>query len=231
LQRLLGQPHATEIRAKMDWQRAVPSAAFAPKVDAGTDSGTSHISVVDKDGNAAALTTSVNTGFGSGVSVPGRDIILNNTMDDFSAQPGKPNAFGLVGSRANAVAARKRPLSSMTPVIVTENGAVRLVAGASGGPLIITSTLATVIGVLDFGRTTEQAVGAPRVHHQWLPEVLLVEPELPERTRKALEHVGHKVVPLSAKASVQAISVTGSGEGRRLEATSDPRKGGVPAGY
>ena len=231
LRRLLGAAHAAGIRAKMDWTRATPSSEFAPRADAASDAGTSHISVIDADGNAAALTTSVNTGFGSGISVPGRDIVLNNTMDDFSAQPGKANAFGLVGSQANAIAPGKRPLSSMTPVVVLEDDRVRLVAGASGGPLIITSTLETVMGVIDFGLTADAAVTAPRLHHQWLPEVLMVEAGIPDSTRKALEHVGHKVVPLSAKASVQAVEATGSGTARVLHATSDPRKGGVPAGY
>ena len=229
--RLLGAAHAADIRARLDWKRAVPSAEFAPRSDAATDAGTSHISVVDADGNAVALTTSVNTGFGAGMSVPGRDIVLNNTMDDFSAQPGKPNAFGLVGSKANAIAPGKRPLSSMTPAIVLDGQSVQLVAGASGGPLIITSTLETVMGVVDFAEPVDKAVSAPRIHHQWLPEVLMVEAGIPDATRRALEHVGHKLMPMPAKASVQAIEVTGSGASRVLHATSDPRKGGVPAGY
>ncbi|HEY2773737.1 MAG TPA: gamma-glutamyltransferase [Candidatus Binatia bacterium] len=228
---LLGPDHAREIRAKLDWNHAAHSSDFAPKADAGHDAGTSHISVVDADGNAASLTTSVNTGFGAGISVPGRDIVLNNTMDDFSVAPGKPNAFGLVGSKANAVAPGKRPLSSMTPTIVTNDGHVQLVAGASGGPLIITATLATLVGVVDFGLTSEVAVGSPRVHHQWLPEVLMVEPEMPENIQKSLKSVGHTLAPLNAKASVQAIDVSGTGDARVLHATSDPRKGGIPAGY
>jgi len=229
--RLLSPAHAAEIRAKIRWNRAAASADFAPRIDAASDSGTSHISVIDDDGNAVALTTSVNTGFGAGISVPGRDIVLNNTMDDFSAQPGKPNAFGLVGSKANAIAPGKRPLSSMTPVVVVREGRVELVAGASGGPLIITSTLQTLMGVVDFGETVDKAVSAPRLHHQWLPEVLMLEPGIPEATRRSLTRVGHKVAPLNHKASVQAIQVTDTGASRMLHATSDPRKGGVPAGY
>ena len=231
MDRLLGAAHADQIRARVAWSRAVPSAELAPPVDAGRDSGTSHISVIDADGNAAALTTSVNTGFGAGVSVPGRDIVLNNTMSDFSAQPGKPNAFGLVGSKANAIAAGKRPLSSMTPVIVLENGRVRLVAGGSGGPLIITSTLATVLGVVDFGMSADAAVSAPRIHHQWLPDVVMAEAGIPEKTVRALTRVGHKVIPMPAKASVQAVEQLTADGARKLVATSDPRKGGVPAGY
>lgn len=231
LTRLLGAKHLDGLRSRLRASRAVPSAEFAPRPAAADDAGTSHISVVDADGNAASLTTSVNTGFGAGLAVPGRDIVLNNTMDDFAAQPGKPNAFGLVGSRANAIAAGKRPLSSMTPVIVLEGGRVRLVAGASGGPLIITSTLQTLIGVIDFGLDARQAVEAPRIHHQWMPEVLMVEEAVPAATKASLKRLGHKVVPLPPRASVQAVQVTGSGAARRLQATSDPRKGGLPAAW
>jgi gamma-glutamyltranspeptidase/glutathione hydrolase len=231
LERLLGRAHLDALSARLDWKRALPSAELAPHGSEARDGGTSHISVVDAHGNAAAFTTSVNTGFGAGFAVPGRDIVLNNTMDDFVAQPGKPNAFGLVGTRANAVAPGKRPLSSMTPVIVTSDGNVEFVAGGSGGPLIITATLQAVVGVLDFGRSTDEAVSAPRLHHQWMPDKLFVEKGYPEATRKRLAAVGHSIGDSPARASVQGIRVIGSGPGRTLQATSDPRKGGVPAGY
>ncbi len=231
LTRLLGAKHLDELRSRLRASRAVPSADFAPRAAASDDAGTSHISVVDGEGNAASLTTSVNTGFGAALAVPGRDIVLNNTMDDFAAQPGKPNAFGLVGSGANAIAAGKRPLSSMTPIIVLEGGRVRLVAGASGGPLIITSTLQTLVGVIDFGLDASQAVEAPRIHHQWMPEMLMVEEAVPAATQASLKRLGHKVVALPPRASVQAVEVTGRGASRRLQATSDPRKGGLPAAW
>ncbi len=231
LARLLGARHRDEIAARIDWKRALPARELSARGDAARDGGTSHISVVDGSGNAVALTTSVNTSFGAGLSVPGRDIVLNNTMDDFSAQPGKPNAFGLVGSDANAIAPGKRPLSSMTPVIALRDGDVEVVAGASGGPLIITSTLQALVGVIDFGRSTRDAVGAPRVHHQWLPDKLFLEAGFPEKTWRDLRGAGQDVAPMPAKASVQEIRVKGSGDDRVLEATSDPRKGGVPAGY
>jgi gamma-glutamyltranspeptidase/glutathione hydrolase len=231
LARLLGTAHTGAMVARLDWRRAVPSAELAPGGSQARDGGTSHISVIDARGNAAALTTSVNTSFGAGLSVPGRDIVLNNTMDDFVAQPGKPNAFGLVGTRANAVAPGKRPLSSMTPVVVTRGGDVELVAGGSGGPLIISATLQTVVGVIDFGRSTDQAVTAPRLHHQWMPDKLFLESGFPPATRARLAAAGHGVADLSARASVQQVRVVGSGPDRVLQATSDPRKGGVPAGY
>jgi gamma-glutamyltranspeptidase/glutathione hydrolase len=231
LGRLLGAAHIDAMVARLDWKRALAAGDLASRGDEAKGGGTSHISVVDARGNAAALTTSVNTSFGAGLSVPGRDIVLNNTMDDFVAQPGKPNAFGLVGTRANAVAPGKRPLSSMTPVIVTRGGRVELVAGGSGGPLIISATLQAVVGVIDFGKSTDEAVTAPRLHHQWMPDKLFLETGFPETTRSRLSAVGHSLADLSARASVQEIRVVGSGPDRVLQATSDPRKGGVPAGY
>jgi gamma-glutamyltranspeptidase / glutathione hydrolase len=231
LRRLLGPAHLATLASRLDWKRAIPARELAPRGDEARGAGTSHISVVDARGNAAALTTSVNTSFGAGLSVPGRDIVLNNTMDDFVAQPGKPNAFGLVGTGANAIAPGKRPLSSMTPVVVTRGGDVELVAGGSGGPLIITATLQALVAVIDFGRSTDGAVAAPRVHHQWMPDKLFLEPGFPESTRTKLAAVGHSLADLQARASVQQIRVIGSGPRRTLEATSDARKGGVPAGY
>lgn len=231
LPRLLSVQHAADIRAKVDWKRARPAAEWAPPADAGSDAGTTHISVVDADGNAAALTSSVNTAFGAALSVPGRDIVLNNTMDDFAAQPGKANYFGLVGAKANAVAPGKRPLSSMTPTVVVEDGDVRLVAGGSGGPLILTATLQAVVGVVDFGLDAEAAVHAPRLHHQWMPDTLQLEAGFPDDTRRALERIGDRTTTMTGPAAVQAITVTGRGEARRIRASSDSRKGGVPAGY
>ena len=231
LSRLLSPAHADQIRAKLNPKKAVPSASFGPNAAPASDAGTSNISVVDADGNAVALTTSVNTSFGSGVSVAGRDVILNNTMDDFSAQPGKPNNFGLVGSKANAIAPGKRPLSSMTPVVVTRDGQVELVLGGSGGPRIITATLQTMLGVIDLNLSVDAAVSAPRIHHQWMPEVLMVEDEISAQVRAELSRLGHRVVPLPGGVSVTAVGVSGTGPTRKLEASSDPRKGGVPAGY
>ena len=148
--------------------------------------GTSHLSVVDGAGNAVACTTSINTAFGSMVVAGDTGIILNNTMDDFSAQPGVPNVYGLIGSEANAIAPGKRPLSSMTPTIVTRGGQVAAVAGGSGGPLIITGTLQVLLNALVFGQDADAAVGAARLHHQWMPPVLMVEPGIDGGTRQAL---------------------------------------------
>ena len=163
------------------------------------------------------------------VVVEGYGIVLNNTMDDFSIQPGVPNAFGLVGAEANSVAAGKRPLSSMSPTIVLSGERVRLVAGASGGPLIITGTLQAILNVLDFSMSAEAAVAAPRIHHQWLPEKLGIDARLADRVGPALERRGHSLFEMRGGASVQLID-TGR-PGGPLHAVSDPHKGGVPAGY
>lgn len=226
LERLLSADHASEIRSRLSALRPVPSADYRGTAT-GQDAGTSHISVIDGQGNAVALTSSINTSFGSMVAVPRRGIVLNNTMDDFSARPGLPNVYGLVGSEANSIAAGKRPLSSMSPTIVLEDGAVRLVLGASGGPLIISAGLQTLISVLDFSQTIAEAVPAPRIHHQWMPEVLGVEKGLAAAVQRSLERRGHQLMPLTRGASVQAVERLGSA----LHAVSDPRKGGRPAAY
>ena len=228
IDRLTSASHAAGIRAGLSAARARPSAEYGA-VAADDDAGTTHISVVDGAGNAVACTTSVNTAFGSRVGVEGYGIVLNNTMDDFSIQPGVPNAFGLVGAEANSVAAGKRPLSSMSPTIVLSGERVRLVAGASGGPLIITGTLQAILNVLDFSMSAEAAVAAPRIHHQWLPEKLGIDARLADRVGPALERRGHSLFEMRGGASVQLID-TGR-PGGPLHAVSDPHKGGVPAGY
>ena len=192
------------------------------------DAGTSHLSVVDGAGNAVAATTSINTPFGALIVADGTGIILNDTMDDFSAQPGAPNVFRLIGSEANAIAPRKRPLSSMTPTIVTRGGQVVAVAGASGGPLIITGTLQVLLNALVFGQDADAAVAAARIHTQWMPPVLMVEPGIGANERWALRRLGHRVVDAPGGASVQLVLRAADG---RLEGAADPRKGGVAVGW
>jgi gamma-glutamyltranspeptidase / glutathione hydrolase len=190
------------------------------------DHGTSHLCVADGEGNVVSLTTTINLGFGAKLSAAG--IVLNDEMDDFVAQPGVPNAFGLVGGEANAVAPGKRPLSSMTPVVLTDDSGAVLCAGGSGGPLIVSETAQAIINIVDFGMNAEEAVSAPRVHAQWVPDVLLAEPDIPADVRKNLEKHGHKVVPpppMVAGGAAQVIILRKDG----LEAASDPRKGGAPA--
>ena len=140
--------------------------------------GTTHLSVIDADGNAVALTTTVNLGFGAHLVAGKTGIVLNDEMDDFSLQPGVPNAFGLIGNEQNAIAPRKRPLSSMTPTIALDDaGQVRVVVGAAGGPTIITATAQVFLNVVDWKMDAQAAIAAPRIHHQWFPEVLGVEPD------------------------------------------------------
>jgi len=194
------------------------------------DAGTSHLSVVDAEGNAVALTTTVNLGFGSHVVAGKTGIVLNDQMDDFSMQPGAPNGFGLIGSAQNAVAPRKRPLSSMTPIIVTDGqgDGVRLVAGAAGGPTIITATTQVLLNVVDFKMDAEAAISAPRIHDQWFPEVLLVEPEIPRDVIDGLTARGQKVKEIPHVGVSNLIVRSKSGG---LEAAAEPRSPSQPAGY
>lgn len=191
------------------------------------DHGTTHFSVMDRFGNVVAATETVNTYFGSLTVVPGTGILLNNQMDDFSSKPGVPNAFGLIGNFANAIAPGKKPLSSMTPTIVLKGGKPFLAVGASGGPRIITGTLHTILNVIDFGMNVNEAVSAPRFHHQWVPETLFIEKDMPLDVREALTAKGHTLQLGSSESTVQAILA----QGGRLTGASDPRKGGMPAGH
>ncbi len=190
------------------------------------DHGTLHISVIDAAGGAAALTTTINTSFGSQVVDEKTGVLFNNEMDDFVAKPGVPNAFGLVGKESNAVAPGKRPLSSMTPTILLDpEGRVVMAVGASGGPFIISSTLQVLSNVVDFGMDPEEAVSAPRMHHQWVPELLFLDEGVPLDVQRALQSRGHELKQMPFFSSVQVVAADEHG----LSAASDPRKGGYPA--
>jgi gamma-glutamyltranspeptidase/glutathione hydrolase len=191
------------------------------------DGGTTHLCVIDAEGNAVALTTTVNLGFGAHVVAGKTGILLNDQMDDFSLEPGVPNAFGLVGSTQNAVAPRKRPLSSMTPTIVLDGDRVKMTVGAAGGPTIITATTQVLLNVLDFQLDAQAAVAAPRVHHQWMPEALMVEPDIARDVREGLERRGQKLRELPRVGVANVIVRTDHG----LEAGAEPRSAGAPAGY
>lgn len=190
---------------------------------------TTHLTVVDAQRNAVSLTFTVNYGFGSGVVTPGTGILLNDEMDDFAAAPGVPNAYGLVGGDANAIAPRKTPLSSMTPTIVTENKRLRMAVGAPGGSTIITTVLQVLLNVLEYGMDAGAAISAPRIHHQWLPDRLRVEPwGLDTLTLKELSRRGHQIESQSPWGNANAIVVTPDGI---LEGSADPRGEGSPRGY
>jgi gamma-glutamyltranspeptidase/glutathione hydrolase len=215
------------IRPGATLPRTAYGSAPEHRAAAAPDAGTSHLSVMDEDGNAVACTTTINTAFGALLVAGETGIILNNQMDDFAAQPGVPNAYGLVGTAANAVAAGKRPLSSMSPTIVTARGRPVLAVGGSGGPFIISGTLQVVLNVLDFGLDARAATAAPRLHDQWMPPVLAVERDLAPSTREALAASGHNVKEVPAMGAVQIV--------RRhagvFEGASDPRKGGEALGW
>lgn len=168
---------------------------------------TTHIAAADMDGNWVAITTTVNTSFGSKVVVPGTGVVLNNQMDDFSAQVGVSNAFGLVGSDANAVAAKKRPLSSMSPTLVFKGDQPVMTVGAAGGPTIISQVLLNLFYTLEYGMTAEQALAQPRIHQQWNPNDLFVESAMPEMVKNALRQKGHNLKIWQTMGASQAIQL------------------------
>ena len=190
------------------------------------DAGTLHVSVIDETGLGVALTTTINTSFGSKVVAPKSGVLLNNEMDDFVSKPGVPNAYGLIGREANAVEPGKKPLSSMTPtLLINPEGEVVMAVGGSGGSFIISSTLQVLSNVVDFGMDPEEAVSAPRMHHQWVPETLFVDEGISLDTIGALEGRGHTVTQMGFYSAVQVVLV----EDGHTEGASDPRKGGRPA--
>jgi gamma-glutamyltranspeptidase / glutathione hydrolase len=191
---------------------------------------TTHFSIVDKDGNAVSCTTTINSTFGAMVVVEGAGFLLNNEMDDFSAKPGVPNQFGLVGGKANAIAPGKRMLSSMTPTILLEKGELRLVLGAPGGGRIITAVLQVLLNHIDFGMGLERAVRAPRIHYQWLPETIRWEMfSLSPDVREALAKKGHTFDPRPLGVG-QVFAVEVLPTGQRL-GVCDHRSGGSAAAY
>jgi gamma-glutamyltranspeptidase/glutathione hydrolase len=201
--------------------------AFRTPGPAASEKHTTHWSVADAEGNWVAVTATVNTSFGSKVVIPGTGVVMNNQMDDFSIQPGVANAFGLVGAEANAVEAGKRPLSSMTPTIVLQNGKPIIALGAAGGPKIITAVLMELIYLLDLGMSAPEAIAAPRIHQQWSPAELMVEQSLPAHLRKALQQRGHEVKELNSMAVSHIVARSPDGES--FVGAADPRAGGAVA--
>lgn len=236
---LLGDPTTTQVAieqllaprwldlraAAIDLDRATPSAALAPYVPApGESPETTHLSVVDADGNAVALTTTLNGSFGSGVLVPEIEMLLNNEMDDFATAPGRPNLYGLIQGEANAVGAGKRMLSSMTPTLAWRAEEV-LALGSPGGSRIPTATTQVLLAILVDGSALEDAISRPRLHHQWQPdEVLWEEGGIPAGVRGELERRGHRLVARPRLGEVHAVRRAAS---RRLEAAADPRGPGA----
>jgi len=228
---LLDPAYLAKLRASIDPERATPSDRIRPGKPVGSESmETTHYSVVDADGNAVAVTYTLNGGYGNGITVPGLGFLLNNEMDDFSAKPGTPNMFGLVQGEANAIAPGKRPLSSMTPTIVLRDGKLFMTAGAPGGSRISTAVLQVILNVLDFGMNVQDAIDAPRFHHQWQPDKLSLERGISPDTVALLKSRGYDVdyAPGVVLAQVAAIV----SDGGWLEGASDGRSAaGKAAGY
>jgi gamma-glutamyltranspeptidase / glutathione hydrolase len=232
LARMISPEYARERAADISLERATPSADIGPGMG-GPPEGehTTHFSIVDGAGNAVAVTTTINSWFGSMVTVPGAGFVLNNEMDDFAAKPGTPNQFGLVQGENNAVGPGKRMLSAMSPsIVVAPDGKLRLVVGTPGGATIITTVFQVISNVLDYGMGLVAAVDAPRVHHQHLPDQIWYEQGgLDPATRLRLREMGHTLVERTEMSGdVQAIMVEAGGA---LVAWSDPRRGGKAVGY
>ncbi len=223
---LTSKAYAAVLRAGIDRDRARPAGEIAAGDPAPYESNeTTHFSVMDRWGNVVSNTTTINFGYGSGIVAAGTGIVLNNEMDDFSAKPGVPNAYGLLGGEANAIQPRKRPLSSMSPTIVFKDGKPLLATGSPGGSRIITTVLQIVLNVVDHGMNVAAATAAPRVHHQWLPDELRVEAGLSPDTLALLAAKGHTVVVKNTMGSTQSILRIDGG----FTAAADPRRPGALA--
>ncbi|GAB4148754.1 MAG: gamma-glutamyltransferase [Sphingomonadales bacterium] len=193
---LIAKDYGARIRQAIDMTRARPAAAIGPGLNLSPESPqTTHFSVMDRAGNAVANTYTLNFSYGSGRAAAGTGILLNNEMDDFAAKEGVPNAFGLLGDDANAIAPGKRPLSSMTPLIVMKNGKPWLVSGTPGGSTIITTMVQVIVNMVDFGMNAADAAAAPRFHHQWRPDRLMIEPGFSPDTLRLLQARGHDLFP------------------------------------
>ncbi len=226
--KLLDPRHIAALRASIDPQHATPSQRIHPGAAASREGAdTTHFGVVDAAGNAVAVTVTLNSAYGSGLTVPGLGFLLNNNMDNFAANPGKTNQYGLVQGEANAIQPRKRPVSSMTPTIVLRGGKLFLVAGTPGGPTILNSVLQAVVNVIDFHMNAQDAVSAPRIHHQWQPDKLFVEPGFSPDTIALLKARGHDVELRGSNNDMNMILLDGS----YFQGAVDPRREGKAAGY
>jgi gamma-glutamyltranspeptidase/glutathione hydrolase len=217
---LTSPAYAAELVKKIDPDKATPSATIKPgKPQPYESDQTTQFTIADAQGNVVSVTYTLNTSFGSGIVATGTGILLNNEMDDFSAKPGVPNAYGLVGGDANAVGPMKRPLSSMSPTLVLKDGKPWLATGSPGGARIITTTLQVIVDMIDFGMNPAEASSAVRIHHQWLPDELRIEKGLSPDTVALLTGMGYKVVERPAMGRTQTIEMTPAG----FFGYSDPR--------
>lgn len=228
---LMSKQYGEQLAATIDMQKARASNDVLPGVEPIFESeDTTHFSIMDSAGNVVANSTTLNFSFGSGIAVPGAGFLLNNEMDDFSAKPGVMNAFGMLGGDANEVAAGKRPLSSMTPTIVFADGAPWFATGSPGGSRIITVVLQMIVNVIDHGMNIAEAANAPRMHHQWYPDVLTLEPGFSPDTIHILQQRGHDVQnSRSSSGSTQTVGYS-NGVFRGASDTRRPGAGSVAAG-
>ncbi|MGD8837475.1 MAG: gamma-glutamyltransferase [Desulfobacteraceae bacterium] len=222
LDSIASKKYAAFLGKSIDPNMASVSKEILPGDPVGFESNeTTHFSIVDKHGNAVANTYTINFSYGSGIVVAGGGFLLNNEMDDFSAKPGVPNAYGLIGGEANKIEPNKRMLSSMSPTIVLKNGKNFLVAGSPGGSRIITTTLQVIMNVIDHRLNVQAAVNAPRIHHQWLPDEIRIEEGISPDTVRLLEGLGHTVTENSAMGAIQSIMI---GEDGTMYGGADPRR-------
>lgn len=229
---LTNQNYINKRMRNFSWDKATPSSeVFQGKILGYESDETTHYSIVDQFGNAVSVTTTLNTGYGSKVLVKGAGFFLNNEMDDFSSKPGIPNVYGLVGSKANAIASEKRMLSSMTPTIVEKNGKLKMVVGTPGGSTIITSVLQNILNVVEYDMGMQESVNQPRFHHQWLPDIIRMEPNgFDKETKEKLESLGYQILERNSLiiGRVDAILVLPNG---KLEAGADKRGDDAAVGF
>ena len=235
VKQLLAPAYLAWRRGTIDPAKATPSELIGPglpkhlqaRINWHESEETTHYNVVDAKGNAVAVTYTLNNSYGNGITVPGLGFLLNDEMDDFAAKPGAPNMFGMVGADANAIEPGKRPLSSMTPTIITKNGKLEMVAGAPGGSRITTGVAEVILDVLDFHMNPQDAVDLPRFHLQWKPDVLYLQKGFSAQTEGALKAMGYDVKPTEGVARVEAITVRNGA----LEGGTESRMHGKVAGY
>jgi gamma-glutamyltranspeptidase/glutathione hydrolase len=227
---LLNYAYNSSRMSNFSWDKAMPSASIQPGKFVGYESDqTTHYSVVDHEGNAVAITTTLNDSFGSKIFVKGAGFLLNNEMDDFSSKPGAPNLFGLIGGKANSIQPGKRMLSSMTPTIIEKEGKLFMVVGTPGGSTIITSVFQTILNVTEFNQGMQLAVESKRFHHQWLPDVVYIEKNaLDSATRSKLEQKGYKIIDSGPSGRVDAILKTNWGY---YQGGADPRGDDTALGW
>lgn len=228
---LLSESYNNNRMQNFSWEKATSSKNLnhgeVPSFSESSE--TTHFSIIDKDGNAVAVTTTLNGSFGSDVSVDGAGFLLNNEMDDFTAKPGEPNMFGLIQGEANAVEPGKRMLSSMSPAIVSKDGKVRMVLGAAGGPRIITATFMSFLNMAVFGMNAQEAISAPRFHHQWMPDKLYYEAfGISPDTQELLRAKGHE---LEVRPTVGRGHIIYFGDDNMRHGAADPRGNGTVEGF